>query len=277
MQDILDKMYSIDNFTTYLIIAIVVLIVLFVLVLMLGKKDKKLEETRRLQKLTQDGFKDESVSTPVEVKKENVDILIAKPSNAEVVEEKVSKIEEQVNMEMDAIVAQSAAPILEPVKEEIKIEMPAPMPVTPEVVTPVVPEPVIDTEVTQVMPAIEIPVINEPVVAEPIKPVEIPVAPVPIKIEPIRIEEPAIKFDDIKTTTEVQENDKTIIKPVSSQIFSSVHIDKPKEEVIPVMDVQNSVLEDDDMVLPKLKTESNSTPNSFNFDSFSGESYNINK
>jgi len=51
MMDFIYKLYDYDNFTLYLTIILVVLIVLFVLVLIFGKKDKALEETRRLQKI----------------------------------------------------------------------------------------------------------------------------------------------------------------------------------------------------------------------------------
>lgn len=51
MIDFIYKLYGYDNFTLYLTIAIVVLIILFVLVLIFGKKDQKLEETKRLQKI----------------------------------------------------------------------------------------------------------------------------------------------------------------------------------------------------------------------------------
>ena len=60
MDNFLDNLYSYDNFGIYLIIAIVILVILFFLILFFGKKDKKnreLEETKRLQKLNPDLFK----------------------------------------------------------------------------------------------------------------------------------------------------------------------------------------------------------------------------
>ena len=51
--DFIYELYQNDNFVIYLTIALVILIILFVVVLFLGKRDKKLEETRKLQKIEQ--------------------------------------------------------------------------------------------------------------------------------------------------------------------------------------------------------------------------------
>ena len=61
MKDFIIDLYSNDNFTLWLTIALVVLIVLF-----FGKKDKKLQETQKLAKVS-DGFKEETKAEPVEV------------------------------------------------------------------------------------------------------------------------------------------------------------------------------------------------------------------
>ncbi len=186
MQDLLDKMYSIENFSTYLVIAIVVLIVLFVLVLMLGKKDQKLEETKRLQRLSEDGFKDQSVSNKVEVKKENVDILLAKPSTEAKANAIVDEIEKEVNALSNDVV-KTVLPVIEPVEQEIKIEL-------PEMVSEIEDK----FEKTEVIKPIEL---AETKFEEPIK-VE------PIKIEPIRI--------NVEPKEEV-------VKPIQKEIFSSVY------------------------------------------------------
>lgn len=57
--DFIYELYQNDNFVIYLTIALVILIILFVVVLFLGKRDKKLEETRKLQKIELNGFKEE--------------------------------------------------------------------------------------------------------------------------------------------------------------------------------------------------------------------------
>ena len=53
--DFIYELYQNDNFVIYLTIALVILIILFVVVLFLGKRDKKLEETRKLQKIELNG------------------------------------------------------------------------------------------------------------------------------------------------------------------------------------------------------------------------------
>ena len=66
MKDFILKMYSNDNFTLYLTIALVVLIILFFIVLFFGKKDKKLQETQKLQKIN-DTFKEEKKEAKLEI------------------------------------------------------------------------------------------------------------------------------------------------------------------------------------------------------------------
>ena len=57
MKNFIYGLYQNDNFTLILVIALVVLIIAFVLVYFFGKKDQKLEETKRLQKIELDAFK----------------------------------------------------------------------------------------------------------------------------------------------------------------------------------------------------------------------------
>lgn len=71
MKDFIYGLYQNDNFTLILVIALVVLIIAFVVVYFFGKKDQKLEETKRLQKIELDAFKqEEKVPEKVEVKDE---------------------------------------------------------------------------------------------------------------------------------------------------------------------------------------------------------------
>lgn len=51
MKDFIYGLYKNDNFTLILTIILVILVVLFFIVLFFGKKDQKLEETKRLQKI----------------------------------------------------------------------------------------------------------------------------------------------------------------------------------------------------------------------------------
>ena len=47
MMDFIYDLYQNDNFVLYLTIALVILVILFVVVLFFGKKDQKLEETKK--------------------------------------------------------------------------------------------------------------------------------------------------------------------------------------------------------------------------------------
>ena len=68
MGDFIKKLYANENFALYLGIIIVVLIVIFFIVYFLGKIDqKKLEKTRKLEKIDPNTFKDLSTATNVQV------------------------------------------------------------------------------------------------------------------------------------------------------------------------------------------------------------------
>ena len=51
MNEVLNKIYSIDNIIVYIVVAIVVLSILFLIILLFGKKDQKLEETKRTMEI----------------------------------------------------------------------------------------------------------------------------------------------------------------------------------------------------------------------------------
>lgn len=107
MMDFIYKLYSYDNFTLYLTIALIVLVILFVLVFIFGKKDQKLEETKRLQKIELEktqklelekqaevAFKEETLATAVEVKPEEVSPVVEAPTmeNTEVEQSPVEDV-----------------------------------------------------------------------------------------------------------------------------------------------------------------------------------------
>ena len=70
MMDFIYELYKNDNFTLYLTIALVVLIILFVIVFFFGKKDHKLEETKRLQKIDlEEGNKVLYIGVPCQIEK----------------------------------------------------------------------------------------------------------------------------------------------------------------------------------------------------------------
>ena len=73
--DFIYDLYQNDNFVLYLTIALVILIILFVVVFFFGKKDQKLEETKKLQKIEMDAFKEEKTEpVKVELNQEEADV-----------------------------------------------------------------------------------------------------------------------------------------------------------------------------------------------------------
>ena len=79
--DFIYDLYQNDNFVLYLTIALVILIILFVVVFFFGKKDQKLEETKKLQKIEMDTFKEEKTEpTKIEVE-EKIDEKEIKEEN----------------------------------------------------------------------------------------------------------------------------------------------------------------------------------------------------
>lgn len=121
--DFIYNLYQNDNFTLYLTIALVVLVILFVLVLFLGKKDQKLEETKRLQKIEMDGFKEEKkepekvevtkadevtneerevkVDEPKEVEDKEVTVTVFEPTTPAAIEPEVSNEDKPLLMETE--------------------------------------------------------------------------------------------------------------------------------------------------------------------------------
>ena len=96
MKDFIYGLYQNDNFTLILVIALVVLIIAFVLVYFFGKKDQKLEETKRLQKIELDAFKKvEEKPEKVEVTKEEVKENVPEVSNEVTVTEFVPEEKEE--------------------------------------------------------------------------------------------------------------------------------------------------------------------------------------
>lgn len=92
MMEFLDTLFSYDYFGPILFAIIAVLIVIFFIVLFFGKKDekeRKLEETRRLEELANvNAFKDESKISEVEVQKVEMPVI-----ESNVVDEEASSLE----------------------------------------------------------------------------------------------------------------------------------------------------------------------------------------
>ena len=137
MKDFLYNLYQNDNFTLYLTIALVVLVVLFVIVLIFGKKDQKLEETKRLQKIELEGFKEENkepekIEVPV---KEDVpeppieEVALVEDNTEEVTvttfEPEVKEVEPTLEEKDDTIVfTKDDKPLFEAVEDEVPLNIP---------------------------------------------------------------------------------------------------------------------------------------------------------
>lgn len=242
IQNIFNSLYEINNFTTYILIAIGVLVVLFFLILFLGKKDQKIEETKRLEKLRlEKAMLESKMAEPIEPitkkelidpikKQEDVDILIASPVK------EVPKTIEQEELPKAPI-----SPILEPVENK-EIVIPEDVNVfefTPEKEKYTAKEEIKTFEEEPIKLEIpeekETPLIK---VVEPKKPIEIFEDSVTKDKEAIKqpSEEPTEKseikltefsFDDFESTYNDEEEVKSF-KP--SQVFSSVFIDNEAEE-----------------------------------------------
>ena len=121
MKDFIYELYQNDNFTLYLTIALVILIILFVIVFFFGKKDEKLEETKRLQKIELDAFKkEEEVPTKIEVEKE--------PKSQENEEEKpIETVNEEVTVTEFKPSFEDADEEIELPKENVEVKVSKPL------------------------------------------------------------------------------------------------------------------------------------------------------
>lgn len=292
MQEFLDKVYSYDNFGIYLIIAIIVLIILFFVILFFGKKDKKnreIEETKRLQKLNPDLFKLEDNKEKVEVKEESVLEEVQAPQVEPLMMDDNEAKEEEIKPIINEQPVADKIPEITPVVSE-EVEKPLNMSLTPEDVAPLL------SKVEE--PEIKLPELEE------VKPVEIPAVEVNTKSVPdFNIDEITKGVEDIKeeqkevpVMPEVKEEVKEEIKPVKGpEIFSSVYVPEKEEE--PIKEESTSSESDnfdDEFEMPALKTNEekvepkleelkeeqpleNVELNDYDLDSLTGETYNINR
>lgn len=159
MKNFILNLYNNEHFVLWLVIILVVLVALFVIVLFLGKKDKKLQETRKLEKIdVPDTFKETSSEVKVEVPPvENINQENVVQTDVPVAEE-VPR-EDNINMEMEDNVAPEnngdvATPmeVVEPL-EEMPTESPVEVPI--ENNQEVVSEPLFNEEATVVLPVVD--------------------------------------------------------------------------------------------------------------------------
>lgn len=250
MKDFIYGLYQNDNFTLILVIALVVLIIAFVVVYFFGKKDQKLEETKRLQKIELDAFKqEEKVPEKVEVKEEL---------------KKEDEVKETINEDVNV------TEFIPDVKEEIEEEVNIPLKKEEEV------KPLFKDHEEEEKP-ISINELSSDLEDEKL---ENDLS----SLESIKNEFNSINIPEVK-----EEMKKPVFKP-SPQIFSSVFVDKKEENIVSnneeehVTEIKKeqkpmdaklfSIIDDEDeedIELPSLKNEEVTN----DLDKINGEVYNL--
>lgn len=250
MKDFIYGLYQNDNFTLILVIALVVLIIAFVVVYFFGKKDQKLEETKRLQKIELDAFKqEEKVPEKVEVKEEL---------------KKEDEVKETINEDVNV------TEFIPDVKEEIEEEVNIPLKKEEEV------KPLFKDHEEEEKP-ISINELSSDLEDEKL---ESDLS----SLESIKNEFNSINIPEVK-----EEIEKPVFKP-SPQIFSSVFVDKKEENIVSnneeehVTEIKKeqkpmdaklfSIIDDEDeedIELPSLKNEEVTN----DLDKINGEVYNL--
>lgn len=250
MKDFIYGLYQNDNFTLILVIALVVLIIAFVVVYFFGKKDQKLEETKRLQKIELDAFKQEEKA----------------PEKVEVKEElkKEDEVKETINEDVNV------TEFIPDVKEEIEEEVNIPLKKEEEV------KPLFKDHEEEEKP-ISINELSSDLEDEKL---ENDLS----SLESIKNEFNSINIPEVK-----EEMEKPVFKP-SPQIFSSVFVDKKEENIVSnneeehVTEIKKeqkpmdaklfSIIDDEDeedIELPSLKNEEVTN----DLDKINGEVYNL--
>lgn len=225
MMDFIYELYKSDNFVMILSIVLVVLVLLFVLVFIFGKKDQKLEETKRLQKLEMDTFKKE---------KDNDDVKLEVPASEGVVPvapvevmteptpiEEVKQVgSEDANM---VVFEPEEKPSIIPLEDEVENKI------------PVMPKPLFSDHEEEESP---ISINYLPVLNEEDKKMESGLN----TLESIKNEFDKIEIPEVKDEPLIKEEaSEKVFKP-SPQIFSSVYVNKNEESVTKL---------DDEVVKPK--------------------------
>ena len=250
MKDFIYGLYQNDNFTLILVIALVVLIIAFVVVYFFGKRDQKLEETKRLQKIELDAFKQEEKA----------------PEKVEVKEELKKEDEEKETINEDVNVTE----FIPDVKEEIEEEVNIPLKKEEEV------KPLFKDHEEEEKP-ISINELSSDLEDEKL---ENDLS----SLESIKNEFNSINIPEVK-----EEIEKPVFKP-SPQIFSSVFVDKKEENIVSnneeehVTEIKKeqkpmdaklfSIIDDEDeedIELPSLKNEEVTN----DLDKINGEVYNL--
>lgn len=240
MMDFIYELYKSDNFVMILSIVLVVLVLLFVLVFIFGKKDQKLEETKRLQKLEMDTFKKE---------KENDDVKLEIPVSESVVP--VAPVEvraEPTPIEEEKLIGNEDANMVVFEPEE----KPSIIPFEDEVENkiPVMSKPLFSDNEEEESP---ISINDLPVLNEEDKKMESGLNTLEsIKNEFDKIEIPEVKDEPLIK----EETSEKVFKP-SPQIFSSVYVNKNEESVTKVNDEVVKPKDNDEvrMSIPEVNEE----------------------
>lgn len=252
MKDFIYGLYQNDNFTLILVIALVVLIIAFVVVYFFGKKDQKLEETKRLQKIELDAFKqEEKVPEKVEVKEElkkedEVKETINEDVNVtEFIPDVKEKIEEEEEVNIPLKKEEEVKPLFKDHEEEEK-------PISINELSSDLEDEKLENDLSS--------------------------------LESIKNEFNSINIPEVK-----EEIEKPVFKP-SPQIFSSVFVDKKEENIVSNNEEEHiteikkeqkpmdaklfSIIDDEDeedIELPSLKNEEVTN----DLDKINGEVYNL--
>jgi hypothetical protein len=285
MNEFMSKMYSYDNFGIYLICAIVILVILFFVILFFGKKDKnnrELEETKRLEKLNLDLFKEDSKEEKLETKEDSevtpitneiteepiLPIVDNSPEVPHIEDSLVPEVPTEENKDiLEPINLNSNEPILE--KEEEK-----PLEFNNLFSSGVLEEE--EVNIDQPSSPVEEPTNNDNI--------ELP------EIPEFKEEEIKLDIDHILNNEKPNETLEKNTEPEKNvQVFSSVYVPL-KEETEEVKNESNTedTDDEDDFDLPQLKSSEDKKEekpveeevkeepfNTVNIDSISGESYEI--
>lgn len=304
MMDFIYELYQNDNFVLYLTIALVILIILFVLVLIFGKRDQKLEETKRLQKIDVDAFKEEQPKEKVKVEvpapeiKEEVKPVLEEPKEEQKVTEEETPKAKSIFDDTQVL----------PIKKTTEIENAEEINVTTfepkaSVTEEIAIEPKKEEKKAVIKPLVDIEEEDKPINIKELDEInfdDINLEKDLDEIENIKKEFNSIEIPKIKEEKEdkvVEEKKETKAYKPGPQIFSSVFVNKeaPKEEVkeeIPKTEVKEtpkpktslfSIQDDDEETIelpPLKKTETKeespkTETKTFSFDDITGETYNI--
>ena len=247
MDNFLNNLYSYDNFGIYLIIAIVILVILFFLILFFGKKDKKnreLEETKRLQKLNPDLFKLDDEKDKVESIQDN------KIEEESIIDNGPTIIDENISENNET---EEIKPIL--TKEEEK-----PLVIEEEPIK-------IEEKKEEELP--EIPAYNPSEIAK--------------EVEEIKEENKEVEHID-ESEEKVEKTTTPNVEVFSSVYVPKEEIPKVEEEKLVINNEDDEFElpalktdEEEELISEPQKQKENNSFSSVDLDSIAGESYNINK